>query len=461
MGRRIALAVSVVAAMGAAPAQAASTTVFSADSYLSSPALAGDRVLFEQFPAAGALRVLSVPVAGGGATTLTSAKRATADSSVVATYAGSAQAVWVRRIVELGPVSVLTGSPAGPLTSVEECGSERDYDFESPGPAVDGDLVVWAGAGCKQHQVHIQSGASSRVVDAGDFVYAVAAGGHYAAWLRLIRPADSNAPTQTRLVVVDALTGTEAYSTTVPQSSDLELEPDGTAVISTFLAMSKPCNGGSNHFLYYTRAEPVAHEVPGVVSCVSAFRVANGRLAFVGTDAQATITLTDLTGSTFQPVAGLGNLPVGSFDFDGARVALSSVGCRSYSVRVRDAADTSAADPPPACPVAVGKPRLARDRTIHVPIRCPNGCRGRGSGNGMTIVSPRFLHVWSQTRTNTRYAPYVHFDLKPGGRATLRLPTTAHQRALIRRKRRVPVRVKTIGQNIYLPRIARTVATFG
>ena len=74
----------------------------------------------------------------------------------------------------------------------------------------------------------------------------------------------------------------------------------------------------------------------------------------------------------------------------------------------------------------------------------------------MTVISPRFLHVWSQTRTTTRFAPYRAINLKAGGRTTVKLPTTAHQRRLIRRKRRVSIRLKIVAQDIYLPRIVRT-----
>jgi hypothetical protein len=74
----------------------------------------------------------------------------------------------------------------------------------------------------------------------------------------------------------------------------------------------------------------------------------------------------------------------------------------------------------------------------------------------MTVISPSWLHVWSRSGGTTRYAPYVRFSLRPGGSTTLRLPTTRYQRAVIRRKGRVSVRLKVNAQNVYLPRIART-----
>ena len=138
-------------------------------------------------------------------------------------------------------------------------------------------------------------------------------------------------------------------------------------------------------------------------------------------------------------------------------MAWSQTRCRDYALFVRDASDAGAPDPAVTCPIRVGSPRLSRDGTIHVRIACPNGCRTLpGQGQGMTVVSPRWLHVWSQTRGTTRYAPYVPFSLRAGGSTTLRLPTTRYQRSVIRRKGRVSVRLKINAQDVYLPRIART-----
>ena len=456
---RVALTLLALALATAAPA-AAGSRIYSSDTNIASPALAGDRMLFEQVPSPGFLRVSSLPVTGGSPTTLTTAKAVNRYSSVIATFAGSDQGVWVRRSTELGSLSMLTGPASGPLTSVEECTPDA-FDFESVAVAAAGDVAVWAGSGCTPHRIRIQRGTASLELDAGDYVYGVAAGGNYAGWLRLVRPTSATDSTQTELVVVDATSGAQVYSTIVPQSNNLELEPDGTAIISTFVPGNNPCGGGTEQFLYYTRAEPVAHQVPNALSCDNRFRVANGRLAFVGADQSRTLGLINLDGTGYQPVAGMGHFPGGEFDFDGQRVAWSWTGCRDFTLHVRAATDTSAAEASPTCPVVVGKPRLARDRTIHVPIRCPNSCRSVGKLNGMTIVAPHFLHVWSTTRTTTRYAPYVHFNLKRGGQVTLKLPTTAHQRALIRRKKRVAVRLKIVAQNIYLPQIARTLTTFG
>jgi hypothetical protein len=125
----------------------------------------------------------------------------------------------------------------------------------------------------------------------------------------------------------------------------------------------------------------------------------------------------------------------------------------------RDASDTSAEDPPVTCPVHVGRPILRRDGTLHVAVACPNGCRPvpGATQQGMEIVSPRWLHVWSKDRHgNIRYSPFVKFDLQAGKRTVVRLPLTSHQRALLHRRHSASIRLKVLLQNVYLPRVART-----
>lgn len=465
--RRLAFTALVFGALFApASAIAAATRLYTSSNFLYPPSLADSRLLFGEALGGGAARVASIPVGGGTPTTLATARPKVGRAGVDVSYDGSATRVFVRRVVDLGNASLLAGPPNGPLTSLEECDTSRDYEFGAPGPVADGDLAAWAGAGtgaeCKEQRIRIQTGDASRMVDAGDFIHAIAVGGRYVAWLRMVRPPDPSTPLGTRLVVFDSTTGETAYSAEVPPSTNVEVEPDGTAVISTFAPggtpAAHPCRGGTARFIYFTPEEPVAHDVPGVNSCEGTFRVAAGRLAFVdhlGSERRM-LTLTDLTGASRQDVARLdGFPPIPSFDFDGARVTWAQTRCRDYALMTRDAGDTSAASPGVTCPVKVGRPRLSRDRTIHVTVSCPNGCRSL-KGGGMTVISPRWLHVWSKTRFGTRYAPYRPFSLKPGGRATLRLPTTRRQRAIIRRKGRVPIRLKIVAQNVYLPRLART-----
>lgn len=458
--RRLAVTTLALAVLAApATADATTTKLYSGPNYIYTPSLADSRVLFGESQAAGAARVAILPAAGGTPTTLATAEPKLAHAGVGVTYGGSDTRVFVQRVLELGGASLLTGPPAGLLTSLEDCDTSRDYEFAAPGPVVDGDLAAWAGAECKEQRVRIQTGDTSRIIDAGDFIHAIAAGGRYVAWLRMVRPPDPATPLGTRLVVVDSTTGDTAYSADVPPSTNVDVEPDGTAVISTYAPggtpPAQPCHGGTARFIYFTLTEPVAHDVPGTNSCEGLFRVAGGRLAFVDHlgGNRHTLTITDLTGVPRQDVVRLDGLPpVASFDFDASHVAWTQTRCRDYAMFIRDASDTSAAGPAITCPVKVGKPRLSRDRTVHVPVSCPNGCRSP-KGQGMTFVSPHWLHAWSKTISN---APYRAINVRPGGHVTLHLPTTARQRALIRRRRPVAVRIKIVAQNIYLPRIPRT-----
>ena len=447
--RRLALALTALVAP--AVASAATTQPYVAGDFLHRAALAGDRVVVAEQRPGRVIRLLSVPVTGGTPVTLLEAAPGPGGSAFV-TYAGSPSRVIARRSLGGAPTDVLAGPPAGPLTALDGCSPAPEV--LAP-PAADGDLAAWAGADCSDSRIRIQDGDNARVIDAGGFVHAVAVARPYVAWLAVDR---DSSPLDTRLVVHDATTGQDAYNVVVPPASTLDVQADGTAVVATFAPVDRSCGGGpSAHIRWYSPGQTQGTEVP-VRTCEAAVRIAGGRIAFVQalTGGGRMLSLTGLQGGTPQPVARLDAFPPqAAFDFDGTRVAWSLTRCRDDVVRVRDATDTSAPDPPVRCPVRVGTPRLSRDRTIHVPIACPNGCRARAR-QGMTVIAPRWLHVWSKTRLTTRYAPYVRFDLAPGRRTTLKLPTTRHQRRVIRRKGRVAVRLKVVAQDIYLPRIART-----
>ena len=456
---KLALLVATLAALAAPAGAGAATRIFSGGNFLQRPALAGERVLVAEQRPDRSTRLLSVPAAGGSPATLLEADRGRLGSALL-TYAGSAERAFARRAYEGGPNHVLGGPATGPLTSeLESCGDELEF---VPGPAVDGEVAAWAGAECAPQRIRIRSGDTSRVVDAGDHVYDVAVGGRFVAWLALERPADPRELSRTRLVVYDTAAGAHAYTALVPPSLELDVQADGTVVLASFTATDLSCPGGSPRarILYYTAAEPVEHELP-VRSCESAVRIAGDRVAFVEHlgGSRRMLTLSDLTGSVRRQVARIDMFPPqNTIDWDGRSVAWSQTRCRDYALFVRDASDSSPPQAAVSCPVRVGSyPRLSRDGTIHVRIACPNGCRTLpGQGQGMTVISPSWLHVWSRRGGTTRYAPYVRFSLAPGRSTTLRLPTTRYQRAVIRRRGRVNLRLKVNAQNVYLPRIART-----
>lgn len=449
--RRVFLGFALTALAAPAAAPGATSQPYVAADFLHRPALAGDHVVVAEQRPGRVIRLLSVPVTGGTPATLLEAAPGRGGPAFV-TYSGSPSRVIARRSLAGAPTDVLVGPPAGPLTSLDACSPAPEV--LAP-PAVDGDLAAWAGADCADSRIRIQNGDTARVIDAGGFVHAVAVARPYVAWLANDR---DSSPLDTRLVVHNVTTGQDAYSVLVPPASTLDVQADGTAVIATFAPVDRTCGGGpSAHIRWYSQAQTQGTEVP-IRTCDAAVRIAGGRIAFV--DALAgggrMLSLTGLQGGTAQPVARIDAFPPQvAFDFDGARVAWSLTRCRDDVVRVRNADDTSGSDPPVRCPVRVGTPRLSRDRTIHVPIACPSGCRAPAR-QGMTVIAPRWLHVWGKTRLTTRYAPYVRFDLAPGRATTLKLPTTRYQRRVIRRKGRVAVRLKVVAQDIYLPRVART-----
>lgn len=435
-----------------ASAHAAGSQLHAADGFLHRPALAGDHVVAAEQRPGRVIRLLSAPVAGGAPTTLLEAAPGQGGPAFV-TYAGSPSRVLARRSFEGASTDILAGLPLGPLTGLDACAPAPEF---LPAPAVDGDLAAWAGADCTQARIRIQDGETTRTIDAGGFVHAVAVARPYVAWLAMDRGKN---PVGTRLVVQDVTTGQDAYAANVPPATELDVQSDGTAVIATFAPVDRACSGGPRaHVLWYSPANPQGTEVPVGRACEAAVRIAGGRIAFVAAPggAQRVLSLTTLTGGTTEPVARVDSFPpLASFDFDGSRLAWSQVRCRDHALRVRDAADTSPPDAAVACPLRLGTPRLRRDRRIHVPVACPNGCRSLPR-LGMTVIAPRWLHVWRKTRRTTHYAPYVGFDIRPGGRAVVKLPTTRYQRRVIRRKRRVPVRLKVNAQNLYLSRVART-----
>jgi hypothetical protein len=419
---------------------------------LSSPQLAGDSVvaaayrghdivdLFSGSAAEPAQRLLRLTIVNGSLLTASSGDRVLAMTSS-----------------ESGASDLYSGPVTGPLTRLATCAQNPDIAFP-PGPALDGDLSAIAEADCVRDRIRMQMSTITRTVDAAGEVLALAAAGKYVAWIDARQPA-----TDFHLTVYDVSAGTTAYSAAIPTAHRVDVQADGTAAISyaDFNADQRLCRGPPDRIVYFTVAEPAAHTLPRL-SCYPDLKIAGGKIAFVehlGTGAER-LDLTNLAGTQLQPVARINGAPeVPDFDYDGKHVALSQTRCRDYRVVRRDAPDTSAEERAVTCPVRLGSPRLNRDGTLHLAVSCPNGCRpvpGAGT-EGVEIVSPRWLHVWSRDRRgNIRYSPFVPVNLQAGKRTVVRLPLTSHQRALLRRRHSVSVRLKVLLQNVYLPRVART-----
>jgi hypothetical protein len=432
-------------------ATAATTKVMeSSTAHFFEPALAGDSVVAGAFRPKGIVDVLAAQPGQKPALLL----RVT---NAGAHPAASGDRVLVRRSSEGGDTDIFSGTLAGPLTKIQSCPQDSNLAFQ-PGPALDGTLAVWSAGDCNRNHVHIQNGSAVQTVDTGGVVAAVAAAAPYAAWL-------SGAPGPEQLTVYDTQAARVAYSVAVPPSQQVDVAADGTAVLGHALAgtTSKLCpHDLPAEIDYFTLAEPRAHPVPAeLCSLNQAVKIAAGRIAYVerlqtGLDQ---LTTSGLDGSAARPLALFEPRFSGtSFDFDGDRVAWTDVRCRSSVVLRREVSDTSAPEPAATCPVRVGSPRLSRDGTLHVAVACPNGCQPDGSSSlqGIQIISPHWLHVVGRTRNVVRYAPFVPFSLKPGGREVLHLPLTAPQRATLRRHGRARVRLKVLLQDVYLPSVIRT-----
>ena len=445
-----ALIVLILLALPASASAASVEVLRSSTSFLSTPTLAGDHVLVNSYPSPNAAELL-VGAPGEQSRRLL---RLTGSTRIIIA-AGSGDRVLVRAN-DSDSWDLYRGTVTGSLAKAESCPRNPDLDF-LPGPALDGDLSAWTAEGCVRDRVQVQFGTVSRTIDVSGLGLGLSAAGHYVAWT-------SSDGHRSFLTVYDAQAGATAYSVEVKPVDRIDVDADGTAVIVPALFNGEhTCGGGFDGYqvTYYTVAQPTAHVVP-VKTCSDSVKIAAGRIAFVehlagGGDLLA---LTDLGATHVQPVARIDAepTPIALFDYDGSRIAWTQPRCRDSRVLRRDASDTSPEDPAVSCPVKVGAPILRRDGTLHVAVRCPNGCRPEpgASKQGIQIVSPHWLHVVSKRGSTVRYAPFVKVDLTAGRRTVVRLPLTSHQRALLRSRRRVSVRLKLLMQNVYLPRLART-----
>ncbi|HWH44268.1 MAG TPA: hypothetical protein VNT32_06025 [Thermoleophilaceae bacterium] len=434
----------VLALLAPATAATASREVLESHAALGVPALASDRVVVSAFPAPGAIDLLSAPFAGD-ASRLLSWRGHPRDPASITYGAAGSRVVAARGLAEGGTRDVLSGPPAGPLAIRESCET-----VSAVSPAGGGSVIAWGGAGCVPDRLRIEWDGGAADIDPPGFVTALAAGGRFAAWLALDRATD---PVRTRLFVYDTAARAIVRDEPVPPSSDLDVQEDGTALIDTFApgpADGCPPSAPAPRFVLFPAGAP-ARDVP-LRSCSSRVRIAGGRIAFVQRTASGgeVISLAGLAGEDVQAITGQESFPpMPRFDWDGERVAWATTRCRDHALFVRDPADGGPAPDGGHCRIRIGSPRLGRDGSLHVRVACREGCIG---GPGLTVISPRWLHF----RSRGRPMPYRGFDLRPERATTLRLPLTARQRALIRRRGRVEVRLKALGLNLYEPRVART-----
>ena len=442
------------------PALAATRELTTSTDWLGRPALAGDRLIVSAARPSRPIRLLSVGP-GGGAVTLFAAPRRGIDISYAASDQRVAAVATTRPADNVERYELLSGPPDGPLARVALCNRPEGL-AGPPAPAVEGEVAAWAGAGCSLERILVIDGTSApEAIEARGRVLGLAVAGRYVAWLAARGGAAAVA------TVYDRATRSVAYSVDAGTSTlpvDVDVHDDGTAVVASYRSAAAgdppgPCGAlPMPRITWHSVADPSPHDV-GADTCEPSARLAFGRLAFLGNRPDrrgSQLVLTDLSGGAAQPVAVFEALfgPDERFDWDGSRIAWSDGRCRDHAVLARHGADGSPPSPATSCPVRASNLRLRRDGTAHVRISCPNGCRA-DRGSGLQVFAPRWLHVVRQGRRSTTYARAIPFNLRPGGRATLRLALTARQRAIARRKRRVEIRLKAVGQHVYQPRMPR------
>jgi hypothetical protein len=439
----------------AAPADAAYRTaaVRSAGTF-SALALAGDHVMLGSTAGSSTKADTLESVAPGTAAALqVRIVHSTAHDHALRLAFGSSQTTLaVTEYGFAGGVSSATrlraGPVGGPLKLVESCGAATQF-AKLVSPAVDGTLTAFAGGACSTSKVllHDTTGAvADRTVDAGGPITGLALAGDYLAVLAI------TATTTSTLTLYDVATDTTVTTAAVatPRGADVDVQADGTAVVSaapmpSIYTPPFPCGtAGATNVQWISAASPTLHDVP-ITTCGLTVRVAGGRVAYLAAaGGETTLTSADLDGTNQTPVARFGAFPdSGIFDYDGTTYAWYQTGCRNWSIRTRAASDPSAPVPALTCRVSVGTPKLGRDG-IHVRISCPDGCLANG-GLGLGITSPGWLRKG-----------LTGFSLRPGQRKTIVLPVTSSARARLARLGHQAVRIKVVAQHVYLPKVLRT-----
>ncbi|MGZ4201595.1 MAG: hypothetical protein ACXVRH_06030 [Thermoleophilaceae bacterium] len=470
--RALVTAIAVALVLPGTAAAATTTVMESSSAHFFEPAVAGDSVVADAYRPKEIVDVL-VAQPGQKPALLLRVTPPVPHTGAGAHPVASGNQVLVRRWTEGGATDIFSGTLPGPLTKIQSCPQDTNLAFQPP-PALDGTLAVWSAGDCNRNHVLVRVGGTSKTIDAGGPVIAVAAGGQDVAWLNRQTSGEVSAtwfnaePPTDQPFTADVSFSIPEDSRGRPLGPPEQLDVDGSTVV-----LAQPLTG--------TRSPLCPHDLPAEISVATivprgvitnqvpellcslnqTVKVGGGRIAFVerlgsGLDQ---LTTSALDGSDARPVALFEPRFFGtSFDFDGSRVAWTDVRCRSSVVLRRDVADTSAPEPATTCPVKVGSPRLSRDGTLHVAVACPNGCQPDGSSSvqGIQIISPHWLHVVGKTRRVTRYAPFVPFSLAPGKRTVVHLPMTATQRATLRRRGKASVRLKVLLQDVYLPRVIRT-----
>ncbi len=308
-----------------------------------------------------------------------------------------------------------TGRPTGPLKRVSTTRRRANPCLGGPlAVAVGDDALVTVDGTCSSQRVVVRDYArrgTPRIIARAQRIKALAATGHFVAWVQRTRRTERPHWTYT-IVVYDRSRNRVAYR--IPNSGwpdHLSVQADG-----------KIAGQGEGGTAWYSAAEQTRHVLPA--GSVEPPRLGADKLLFSGNfgpTGETSLALRDLSGS--QTVVA--SFPARQFrpsfhnaDFDGRHLAFLQVGCATNELWMQDATGPAyrAAETDPACPGTVsGGTRHAVNGRVSVDLTCPKGCQGGATldSNGRQAGRVWTFHLKPGT------SPIV-FSLDAAARRTLR-----------------------------------------
>ncbi len=390
---RLLLVAAVLAPVATTAVAAAAEPRAAGIDLMAGPALAGSSLLFAEDAGTRYAVRLSAPgqpartVAGGELSSGQEGSPGDYSRTAIEVAASPGQAAYTetwahgnaRYDTGTSGTSAFTGPLSGPLARLTTC-SAGTYAPFSGAVAVDASAVAYTA--CDGALV-IQDFAPGAPVPLrtiaqppGAGVSDVALAGRYVAYTRFrVGPGSGGA---VRTIVVDRVTGSEAYS--LPAEEDYDIGPDGLLAVTKF---SGGVSCATGRLFWYSVSQPFPHPI-AQNPCLPGVRVRAGAIAAV-VDAgrgQRALALVDLAGRR-RDVAALGPQGVqrGDVDFDGSRLSYALGNCdgRSDLFAVDVASDLSSEPIPTSCPVRLRSRRLrlgGRRAGVIVSLACPRGCTG-------------------------------------------------------------------------------------
>ena len=338
--------------------------------------------------------------------------------------------------------SLRAGSLGGSLASLLSCAKSNLL----PTPAVDRRLVAYAG--CSSSTITVrdprQPASSARAFSFGASVAQVALAGRYLAVL-LGRDDVEGEKADGEVVLIDHTSRRTVLRAAVPSAEGLAVQDDGTVAVSVDTdAVGQACT--------YYRVEWFSPGQPSPRplaerACDRRIRIAADRIAYVaGSEDEERLVLAKLDGTPARTVARIVQSqtdPLDGFDWDGTRVAYSEERCVDAGTVVAGPQEPTETFGPLECPIEIlsASARLARDNSVGIRVRCPNGCDGE-----LAFYKPGYLHY------NRTPGGFVRFSSAPGKVQTVRIRLSRQQAERARRegsRAPIPARVKALSSYVY------------